>query len=556
MKKIYLFFFLSSYLTVAIAQQTVGVFKNDSTSVNGYTLISNLNSSQTYMIDNCGEIVNLWSASIYNPGPVLYFLDDGSLFKTCKLTTGNFRAGGSGGRLERYDWDDNLIWEYDFDSPTERQHHDAVPMPNGNFLVLAWDLITLPQAKADGLDTNLHNQEVWSEKVVEIQPIGTDSAAIIWEWRLWDHIIQDFNSTANNFGVVGQNPQLVDLNYINNNGRSRDYFHANGLDYNPTLDQIIISVRNYDEFWIIDHSTTTAEAATNAGGNVGMGGDILYRWGNPETYQQGTINDKKLFGQHHPNWIPAGDRDAGKIMVFNNGFNAPIQTSKVQIINPPVLSNGGYTKSANVAFGPTTVDWSYDLPVFVDFVSGAYRMENGNTFITSGPDGHLYELDDRDTVVWEYVSPLLPNNVRASQGNMPNANTMFRATKFSADLPIFSSVTLRPQGQLEQNPTASNCVIYPNSITGLGSLESKIDEITIAPNPTNGQFIVRASGVNNSTVQVQIRDISGRIVHDETIKSANSSFNKQFDLSENSKGIYFITIFDGATVTNDKIILQ
>lgn len=59
----------------------------------------------------------------------------------------------------------------------------------------------------------------------------------------------------------------------------------NGIDYNPVLDQIALSTHNLNEWYIIDHSTTTAEAATSSGGNSGKGGDLLYRWGNPAAYQ-------------------------------------------------------------------------------------------------------------------------------------------------------------------------------------------------------------------------------------------------------------------------------
>jgi hypothetical protein len=67
----------------------------------------------------------------------------------------------------------------------------------------------------------------------------------------------------------------------------------NSIDYNPDLDQIALSVKGNSEAWIIDHGTTTAQAAGHTGGRRGQGGDLLYRWGNPLTYRAGTANDAR-----------------------------------------------------------------------------------------------------------------------------------------------------------------------------------------------------------------------------------------------------------------------
>ena len=56
-----------------------------------------------------------------------------------------------------------------------------------------------------------------------------------------------------------------------------DFLHVNSVAYNERLDQIAISVPEYGEIWILDHSTTTQEAAGSEGGRQGRGGDLLYR---------------------------------------------------------------------------------------------------------------------------------------------------------------------------------------------------------------------------------------------------------------------------------------
>lgn len=547
MKKYLLIVLLIGTFNHLSAQRTVGILLNDSASYNGYTLIAPMASTETFLINNCGELVNSWTKSNYIPGPVVYLLEDGSILRTCKLSTGNIITGGSGGRLERYDWNDSLIWSYNFDAPNFRQHHDVKVLPNGNILVLAWDVRSRLDAIAAGLDTNHFNDEVWSEKVTEITPIGTDSAVVVWEWKLWDHLVQDHDSTKNNFGPI-TNRHKIDLNYFNNNGISKDYFHANGLDYNPVLDQIIICIRNYDEFWIIDHSTTTAQAATDTGGNTGLGGSILYRWGNPEAYGRGTINDKELFGPHDPNWIPTGFRDAGQIMVFNNGYNAPVQVSKVQTLITPLGQNGTYNYNPSLSFEPSSASWEYEMPVFVDFVSGANRLANGNTFITSGPDARLYEIDANDSLVWEYVSPMQGNGP-VSQGMMPAGSTVFRTYRYGENYPAFATNTLGNFGLLELNPLPSNCILYPNTTVGLSKNNSTELDVMVIENPIRNELRVR----NNTSerVTISVIDAMGRIVLRKETADSEISFN-----SSNWKPDLYIVIIQNENKIHKRKVIK
>ena len=151
--------------------------------------------------------------------------------------------------------------------------------------------------------------------VYEINSQGS----IIWEWDIWDHLIQDFDSNKENFGIIANHPELVDINFIFNNMTDLDWLHGGAIDYNAELDQILLSPRFTSEIWVIDHSTSTVEAPGHNGGNANKGGDLLYRWRNSAVFKTGTANDQKLFGSHNAQWIAPGLPGAGNIIVFNNG---------------------------------------------------------------------------------------------------------------------------------------------------------------------------------------------------------------------------------------------
>jgi len=158
--------------------------------------------------------------------------------------------------VEIRDWDDNVIWSY----AVVDQHHNIEPLPNGNILCLLWDRYSDAEMIAMGRNPATVGEEMLLDKIIEIQPVGTNDANVVWEWKFADHFIQDFDNTKLNFGIVADHPELLDLNFVDANvpNQDIDYTHANGLDYNAALDQIIISVRHLNEIYIIDHSTTTA----------------------------------------------------------------------------------------------------------------------------------------------------------------------------------------------------------------------------------------------------------------------------------------------------------
>ncbi|MFT6946955.1 MAG: hypothetical protein ACJARP_001375 [Vicingaceae bacterium] len=92
--------------------------------------------------------------------------------------------------------------------------------------------------------------------------------------------------------------------------------------------------------------------------------------------------------------------------------------------------------------------------------------------------------------------------------------------------------------------------------TGIESSDLASAQFELVPNPTNGLFEIKSNGFNNSTINVSVRDINGRLISSEFVSNANGNFSKSFDLNEESKGVYFITIVDGVSVINEKLIVQ
>jgi hypothetical protein len=465
------------------AQNTVGLISNSSDAFDGYTLFAPIGSTTTYLINNCGEKVHSWP-STYRPGQSVYLLENGNLLRTGNTNNDAFDAGGTGGVIEMIDWEGNVIWDYTISSASECQHHDVEYLPNGNILAIVWKSYTELEAALAGRTKS--GTTLWSEKIIEIQPdYSNNSASIVWEWQVWDHLVQDENAAAENFGSVENSPELIDLNFVSGPPTASDWLHINSVDYNAELDQIVLSNHNFSEVWIIDHSTTTEESKGSTGGTYGKGGDLLYRWGNPKTYGQGSNANQKLFVQHNAQWIPSGSMDSGKIMVFNNQAGSDYST--VDVLSPPIDAVGNYSYTGS-AYAPTDFDWTYTATPASDFyavnISGAQRLPNGNTLICEGPNGRFFEVDYSGITVWEYISPISRTGI-INQGSIPNGNLVFRAERYPMDFIGLEGRDLTSKGYIESGSTFP-CVTY----TDIKNLDSV--SISIYPNPTNTTLSIEA----------------------------------------------------------------
>ena len=533
MKNLALLYFLLLSVHLSYAQQTVGLFEYGDEAFDGYTLFAPQQNTSTYLIDNCGNLVHEWESDL-RPGSVVYLEEDGYLYRAERLDIPGFTSGGRGGRIKQIDWDGNTVWQYDLADDTQRQHHDIEVLPNGNVLAIVWIEKSAAEAIVEGRNPLFLGDVIWSEKIVELEPVGTNEANIVWEWDLWDHLVQDFDATKENFGVVAEHPELMDVNYTGNVGPASnvDWAHFNAIDYNPELDQIMVSSRHFEEIWIIDHSTTTEEAAGHTGGNSGKGGDLLYRWGNPRVYDRGNDTAQRLFGQHDPNWIEEGP-DAGKIIIFNNGVNRPNGNwSSVDLIEAPIDSEGQYILEDNSAYGPVTAAWSYTATLPAAFysvnISGAQRMSNGNTVICEGNKGRIFEVKLDGTIVWEYVNPVNNSGPIVQEGN-PIANSLFRAYRYGLDYPAFDGKDLTAMGPIELEPIANDCMLTNTE-------EAQLSEIKVFPNPVADHLYLQTDELMD--VVVRLLDTRGQ----ELTSAHWSGYQFEINMANLPSGMYFLQI--------------
>ena len=482
MKKLNILFlsiFLLTLSSISIAQ----IF-------DGYALYSDGGENNVFLIDENGAIAHTWNcAETANYATLLK--DNGNIIRGAEITSNTFFAPATAGLIQELDASANIVWEFTYYGANSHiSHHDITLMANGNVLLTAYEVKSPAELTAAGFTHGWFASEMWPTHFVEVAQNGT-GGQIVWEWHIWDHMMQDTDAGKPNYGVVANNPQLMDINVDVDGGfGGGDWFHTNGVDYNPTLDQIVFTSRYTSELYIIDHSTTTAEAASHAGGNAGMGGDFLYRWGNPGNY--GSTAARTIpAAVHDPRWIKAGRPDAGYIEFFNNEGQSN-GNSSIDAINPP-LSGFNYTSN-----GPVTYDWRLNCLTSASGQSSHDRMTNGNTFVNvSG--GYMYEVNSSGTMIWQY-----------SEGP-------YKAFRYECAHPGIVAL-------LGNDP----CGL----VTGVDEVNEN-NSLAVFPNPSNGKFTI-AEG-NSKTNLISVFDMYGKQI--KTFRNTNV-----IDLTNYESGIYMLKV--------------
>ena len=370
---------------------------------NGYTVLSPLGTQAVLVIDMNGTLVQHWDGYNNSAGGPARVLPGGFVMaasgvnpphqESLELVQRDF-AGAVVWRFSRAEQiktrEGSTIW-------SARQHHDwqresfpagyyspdSTPaLGGGNTLILTHTNRT--QAKV--ADVQLED-----DRLIEISWSGE----IGWEWVASDHIDE--------LGFAADARQAIKTAGSFNAARgSFDWLHINSATYvgpNRWFDQgdtrfapnnVIISSREASLLAI-----------------VGRDGSIVWRLGPDFSASKELRAIRQIIGQHHAHLIPKGLPGAGNLLVFDNGgssgygFATPIAPE----------GRGAFARATSrvLEINPVTLEmvWSYTNPRFFSTnISSAQRLPNGNTLITAGAGGRMFEVTKDGTIVWEYMYPL------------------------------------------------------------------------------------------------------------------------------------------------------
>ncbi len=434
-----------------ITGHTVGLLQCHSGADQGYTLLAPLDSTDTFLIDPWGRVLHSWSGE-HTPGSSVYLLDDGTLLRPAKPARHPvFRGGGVAGLVQRIGWDGEVLWEHELSSDTSVSHHDVAPLPNGDVLVLVVQEISTTDAQALGRDpSNLGDDGLWMEEVHQLHPLDDGSTDVVWTWKAIDHLVQDLDPALPDYGVVAETPGRLDLNPPGS--VSPDFLHLNAIDHDPVHDRIVLSSLGFSEAWVLDHGITTEEAR-------GTAGDLIYRWGNPQSYGSFSGEDQDFHLQHDVHWIPQGLPGAGDLLLFENGppgTTGPLSRA-MQVVLP--LDEDGAFTGFDARWGPESFEWAWPEPptgeLASDQLGSAQRLPNGNTLSCEGEHGRLVEVTHGGEVVWEWLNPMtadgaVPQGELPEYGTQVRANALFRATRIQPDHPGLAGRALTPGVLLEE----------------------------------------------------------------------------------------------------------
>lgn len=561
MKK-FLCFCLSALLCVGLSHPS------QAQRYNGRTLYATQNGNSAVLMDSNQVTLKTWTfAAADKTGYSTHMEPGGTLVRAVSKTGNSFTGGPICGKVQKVDYNGNIIWDYVYSTTEYCTHHDICPMPNGNVLVIAYERRTAAEATAKGANNAI---EMWPDKIVEIQPTGATTGNVVWEWKSWDHVMQNVDPNKPNYVTnLNEHPERLNINYK----QAKDWLHMNGVDYNPILDQITFSSHNLNEWYIIDHSTTTAEAAGSTGGNSGKGGDILYRWGNPIAY--GAAGTTILKVTHDAHFIGEGIPHAGRLAGFNNQGVSANQSAADEIDLPRTGYN--YSITSGQAFLPATYSKRHACNGYTSNMGSTQQLPNGNQLICIALSGKIYEIDSNNTQLWSktvagsvpqakmyspcYVdnqAPAIPTITANGTTLSSSAGATYQWYKNGDLIPGATNATYNAtsNGVYVVRITDANGCFYQYSggfrVSSFPNQISTIDlskQSNVYPNPSQGQIRIMNSQLFGRNTDVLVYNTDGKLVY-------SSLYSEWVDLSFLNNGLYWMHVRGEQGKASFKIQIQ
>ncbi|CAN5681434.1 aryl-sulfate sulfotransferase [soil metagenome] len=377
--------------------RTTGVTYLDPDSVhNSYVLFTGAD-SVTRVIDLNGTVLHEWPYAGVPPRILDPELNGGRIgdvgvqLSDSADSRGGIYANGSIGQLS---WNGDVVWDWGEQAPggAARQNHDWELLAGGNRLIL----VTAPRVVPA-----LGEHVVGDQGLYEVTPDGE----IAWSWLAGDHL-DEFGFSEPGWAAlretVARDPEdpwgYLEMNSAKSLGANHWYDAQPGSVFRPA--NILVSFRKANIIALIDKES----------------GAIVWRLGPYYDAQAGAQHQRisahkvprtldQTSGQHNPHMIAPGLPGAGNILVFDNQGGAGYPPAPIGI----------YAGSRILEIDPSTreIVWQYTaedsgLPpwtFFSSFVSNAQRLSNGNTLITEGMQGRIFQVTPGGDVVWEYHSP-------------------------------------------------------------------------------------------------------------------------------------------------------
>lgn len=235
-------------------------------------------SEETVLLDAKGNEAHVWTSGA--PGVQSARLNaDGSILRLAKVpsvpqTFASARI--EGGRLQRFSWDGRLLWDFPAATDDFIAYGDAITLPNGNVLTAVLEFKSREECEKAGRDPSLLTEQgMFVPGLMEFRPKDKHAGFIEWKWSLWDHLYQSRHPALANYQASGRKAGRADLGLLPN-AKGPKWLIPKEIDYLPGEDLILVNMAGSGELWVIDHGTTTAEAAGETDGRRNGVGSLAH----------------------------------------------------------------------------------------------------------------------------------------------------------------------------------------------------------------------------------------------------------------------------------------